>query len=156
MDKHRELADHLRSFGAGRTMSIYQGIVRKVEGLMCDVEIGSITIPEVRLRASLSTDENHLLITPAIGSPVIVGSLSGDLTELVVLAVDRVESVLFNGGKLGGLINIEALTEKLNALVETINTHTHISGEKGTPTAKPTKRAEPFSASHYEDTTIKH
>lgn len=156
MDKYRELAENLRSFGRPQTVSIYQGIVRKVKGLMCDVEIGGITIPEVRLRASLASEEQHLLITPAIGSSVIVGSLSGDLAELVVLAVDRAESVTFNGGKLGGLINIEVLTAKLNALIKAFNTHTHISGAKGTPTATPMKQAELFSASDYEDTTIKH
>lgn len=156
MDRIRELADHLRSFGAGVQTSVYQGIVRSVDGLTCEVEIGGIVIPDVRIRASMSADDSHLLITPAIGSAVIVGSLSGDLAELVVLAVDRVESIVINGGQLGGLINIEALTAKLNALVQSINSHTHISGGKGAPTATPTKPVQSFTASDYEDTKVKH
>lgn len=104
----------------------------------------------------MSAEDSHLLITPAIGSAVIVGSLSGDLAELVVLAVDRVESIVINGGRLGGLINIDALTDKLNELVQSINSHTHISGGKGAPTGTPIKQAQSFRASDYEDDKIKH
>lgn len=156
MDKYKELADHLRTFGGGTPTSVYQGIVRAVDGLTCEVEIGGIIIPGVRLRASLSEQEAHLLITPAVGSAVIVGSLSGDLAELVVLAVDRVESVVINGGRLGGLVNIEALTTKLNELVAAVNSHVHTSSGKGAPTTPPVSQAQSFTASDYEDATIKH
>ena len=47
------------------------------------------------------------------------------MTNLVVVAVDVAESITINGGKLGGLINIEALTAKLNELVRVFNSHTH-------------------------------
>ena len=35
------------------------------------------------------------------------------------------EGVIINGGGLGGLVKVEALTEKLNGLIEAFNSHTH-------------------------------
>lgn len=155
MDNYRELAEHLKNITSGTAkIAIYQGIVRRVEGYLCDVEIGNITIPDVRLRASSVEVDGDYLATPAIGSAVIVGSLSGDLSELVVLAIDKVESISINGGKLGGLINIEELTAKLNELVEKFNTHIHPT-PKGM-SSKPVMPLRTFNARDYEDETIKH
>ena len=154
MDNYRELANLVKAAAGRPALTLMQGIVRAVNGNLCNIEIGSITIPDVRLRASESVDEQQLLIIPAIGSAVIVGSLSGDLTELVVLAVDRVERITINGGQLGGLINIEALTQKINELVQALNTHTH-QGTHG-PTGPPLKQARQFKRADYEDETIKH
>lgn len=95
-----------------------------------------------------------MLVTPKAGSAVIVGSLSGDLTQLVVLAIDHAESITINGGKLGGLVNVEQLTQKINELVQAFNAHTH-QGFHG-PTGPPLKTAQPLNRSDYEDTKIKH
>lgn len=154
MDRYKELAELIKGVGGKASMTIMQGIVKRVNGVLCDVEIGAMEIPDVRLRASQTDDNAQLLITPAIGSAVIVGSLSGDLTQLVVLAVDKADSILINGGKLGGLINIEQLTSKLNDMVQAFNSHTH-QGVHG-PTSPPLKMAQPFQSSDYEDKKVKH
>lgn len=102
----------------------------------------------------------------------MVGSLSGDLSELVVLKVDEIESIEVNGGKLGGLINIEDLTKKLNNLVNEVNalknkfnTHTHTVATTGTsaaqsgtaaPVTSPASAASKFDKTDYEDKTITH
>ena len=126
MDQYKELATLIKqaSSGGGR-VTILQGIVKEVSGVTCTVEIGSLTVSDVRLRASEKQEETQILITPAIGSAVILASLSGDMTNLVVVAVDVAESITINGGKLGGLINIEALTAKLNELVQVFNSHAY-------------------------------
>ena len=95
-----------------------------------------------------------MLIVPKVGTAVIIGSLSGDYSSLVVLAVDHVESITINGGKLGGLVNIEDLTKKLNELVKAVNSHTH-QGTHG-PTDPPLTKAQEFKKTDYEDVTIKH
>lgn len=161
MDEYRKLQENLkRASGNGRTISIYQGIVRSVTGNLCEVTVGGITIPGVRLKASEMDDDGKMLITPKIGSAVTIGSLSGDLAELVVLQVDRIETIVINGGKLGGLINIEQLTDKINELVEAFNAHTHqvtVSHPGGTfTTVKPTSSAKSFKKDDYEDVKIKH
>lgn len=161
MDDYRQLQEHLRNVAGGRkTISIYQGIVKSVDGNLCEVTVGNINIPGVRLKASELDDDGLMLITPKVGSAVTIGSLSGDLTELVVLQVDHIETIVINGGKLGGLINIGQLTDKINELVESFNSHTHqvtVSHPGGTfTTVKPMESAKTFDKGDYEDIKIKH
>lgn len=155
MDQYKELAMLIKQASSkGGHVTILQGIVKEVIGVTCTVEIGSLTVSDVRLRASEKQEKTQILITPAIGSAVILASLSGDMTNLVVVAVDVAESITINGGKLGGLINIEALTAKLNELVQVFNSHTHTAPNG--PTTPPTTTANQLQRKDYEDEKIKH
>ena len=155
MDQYKELATLIKQASLeGSRVTILQGIVKEVSGVTCTVEIGSLTVSDVRLRASEKQEETQILITPSIGSAVILASLSGDMTNLVVVAVDVAESITINGGKLGGLINIEALTAKLNELVQVFNSHTHTAPNG--PTTPPTTSAKQLQRKDYEDEKIKH
>ena len=160
MNEYSKLKDLLKGVGGGRDITIYQGIVKSVDGCLCEVQIGGIAIPDVRLRASELDDDGEMLVTPKVGSAVTVGSLSGDLSQLVVLQVDHIETIVINGGKLGGLINIEQLTDKINELIKTFNSHTHqvtVSHPGGTfTTVTPGSTAQDFNKGDYEDETIKH
>lgn len=160
MNEHSKLREYLKQAVGGEKISIYQGVVKSVAGQLCEVEIGNIIIPDVRLKASELDDDGWMLVTPKVGTAVTVGSLSGDLSQLVVLQVDHIETIVINGGKLGGLINIEQLTDKINELVDTFNKHTHnvtVSHPGGTfTTVKPGAAAPSFNKSDYEDETIKH
>ena len=160
MNEHSQLKDYLKQIGGAAKIAVYQGIVKSVDGQLCDVEIGNITIPDVRLKASELDDDGLMLVTPKVGSAVTVGSLSGDLSQLVVLQVDHIETIVINGGKLGGLINISQLTDKINDLVDTFNSHKHdvtVSHPGGTfTTIKPKTVASSFKQDDYEDKTIKH
>ena len=152
MDEYRQLQEHLRGLaGGGKSIAIYQGIVKSVDGNLCEVTVGGITIPGVRLKASEIKDDGLMLVTPKVGSAVTIGSLSGDLTELVVLQVDHIETIVING---------EQLTKKINELVEAFNNHTHqvtVSHPGGTfTTVKPTDSAKSFNKDDYEDEKIKH
>lgn len=170
------LARNIRDLVGGKVLTIYQGEVVKVDGNMCTMRFANQEISDIRLRASSIDVDKQILITPKVGSAVIVGSLSGDLSELVVLQVDEVESIEINGGKLGGLIKIKNLTDKLNKLVRevnalknTFNSHTHNGTITGTAAggavtgvctcAAPAQQAQyasEFNKNDYEDTTIKH
>ena len=163
MDQYRRLRDNLmQMMGAGNEITIWQGIVKSVEGTTCTVTFGKLDVEGVRLRASLAENESHLLIVPKVSTAVVVGSLSNDLSLLVVLAVDEVESITINGGKLGGLINIESLTQKINELVRTFNNHTHQVSTTGSATAQTgtaaavTSKASELNKSDYEDTKVTH
>ena len=161
MDKYRELADNIRKIMGDGGVTVSTGIVKSVSDIVCEIEVGRITVPDVRLRASETDDDGELLLVPKVGSAVVFGSLSGDLSQLVVLQVDHVESIkatgsiTINGGKLGGLVNIGDLTSKINELVQSFNTHTH-TGNMGSPTSTPIAQAKTFNKSDYEDTKIKH
>lgn len=170
------LARNIRDLVGGRTLTIYQGEVTKVDGSVCTVKFANQEISDIRLRASSVDVDKQMLITPKVGSSVVVGSLSGDLSELVVLQVDEVESIEINGGEFGGLIKIGDLTDKLNKLVRevnalknTFNSHTHTGTIEGTSPSGPVtgscnvlapssqaQQATEFNKDDYEDTTIKH
>lgn len=161
MDNYKELADNLRRVFGTRGVTISTGIVKSVSGILCEVEVGKLVVPDVRLRASETADGGEILLVPKVGTAVVFGSLTGDLSQLVVLQVDHIESIkatgsiTINEGKLGGLVNIEDLTNKLNTLVQSFNTHTH-TGNMGAPTTPPVAQAQTFNKSDYEDTKIKH
>lgn len=172
MTPERRLAENIRRMSPA-AMWITQGVVAAVDvdGLTCTVEIGDAQIEGVRLRASLTDRERQMLIVPKVGSAVTLASLSGDFNDMVIVQVDEVESVVFNGGKLGGLMNIEALTDKINELVDAFNAHTHTIppgsiSTAGSATAQTTvspvsvpavsKRAARFDRKDYEDDKIKH
>nr|DAQ28951.1 MAG TPA: hypothetical protein [Caudoviricetes sp.] len=122
MDKYKELHEHLSRLAVGaRQTLLYQGEVTEVGDLTCTVEVDGLSLPDVRLRASTEVDGAELLLRPAVGSVAIIGSLTGDLDQLVLLQMDRAEEVIINGGKLGGLIKIKELTDRLNTIERDVN-----------------------------------
>ena len=167
MTQEQRLLRNIKTAVGPAALTVYQGIVVSVEDITCTVRFGSSDVSGIRLRASEASEEAQMLIVPRVGSAVIVGSLSGDLTQLAVLSVDAIDRIEVNGGKLGGLINIEALTAKINELVNSFNAHTHtiqpggvVCGEfpNGSPVIVPatTRTAAKLDKSDYEDKTIKH
>lgn len=140
-------------------MTLMSGVVKKVDGLEVVVQMGSTEVT-AQLRATAIKQDGQILMTPAVDSAVVIGSLSGDLTHLVVLAMDRCDKiemkgeVVLNGGQYGGMVQVEELTSKLNELVNAFNTHTHTHPQG--PTYAPTTAAKSFVRSDYEDTKIKH
>lgn len=63
------------------------------------------------------------------------------------------DDIIFNGGKLNGLVVIQKLTDKLNELVQAFNSHTH-TGDQG-PTSTPLSPAKTFNKADYENVKIK-
>jgi hypothetical protein len=170
MDQYKRLYENLRNVG-GQKIAIWQGIVKSVEGITCTVTFGKQDVSGVRLRASEKENADNILITPKVGTAVTVGSLTGDYSQLVVLQIDQIETIIINGGKLGGLINIETLTEKINKLVDAFNSHTHtlasgavaVAGSatnqsNPAPIQVPAiqQKADKLNKGDYEDEKIKH
>lgn len=159
MDDYRELRDRLKAFQPQRA-TLMTGVVVRIDGLDAVVRMGSTEVT-ARLRATALPGDGQLLITPAVDSAVVVGSLSGDLAELVVLAVDKADriemtgEVVINGGGKGGLVNVESLTNKLNELVQAYNAHTHIASG-GSATTVPSSMLDTFRRGDYEDNRVKH
>lgn len=167
MTQEERLIRNLQAAVGPAPITVYQGIVVSVEDTTCTVRFGSMDVSGVRLRASEASDDAQMLIVPRKDTAVIVGSLSGDLSQLAVLSVDAVERIEINGGNLGGLINIRELTEKINDLVKAFNSHTHTIPTGGVvcgayPNANPVNvpaiasKAAALDKADYEDETIKH
>lgn len=171
MDQNRRLKNNIKSIVGPAPMTIYQGIVTTTDGITCSCRFGSIEVSDIRLRASLTERDRQMLIVPKTGSAVVVGSLSGDLSSLVVLQVDEIDHIEINGGQLGGLVNIEDLTDRINDLVDAFNSHTHsipsgavaVTGTSGAASnAAPVEvpaiadKTSRFNKNDYEDTDITH
>lgn len=145
--------------------------VKNVDGQTCTVIIGELELSDVRLRAVVNDEESGILVTPTVGSFVMITDLSnGDKRDWAVVMYSEIDKVEFNGGKKDGLININDLTDKLNNLVDEVNdlkgkfnAHTHTvttSAPAGEWTSKPTTStasdATKFNKSDYEDDKITH
>lgn len=163
------------------TGSIRQGTIVEIDTSdnTCVVEVetsedNSIQFSGVPLK--VLSIESNFIVYPAVGSDCYIGFYGGSTHNPVLLGFQNAESVTIsgqtditidseqitlNGGENGGLINIQELTSKLNALVNAFNNHTHqITGVMpgtGTVTAPPVMSpASEFTASDYEDTTVTH
>ena len=141
---------------------LYVGRVKSVEGETCTVQVDDLTLSDVRLRAVVNGKESKMLITPACESYVTMIDLGDAMTDLLVIAYSEIEKVeiacdkvSFNGGNNGGLINIQALTDKLNSLITKFNTHTHNVPQLGKSLVTENTVME-LERSDYEDEKVKH
>lgn len=62
-------------------------------------------------------DPNDIVITPAVGSIVMVGDLSGgELRNLAVIQYSKIDHIKFNGGDLGGMAVVSKMVTWMNSL----------------------------------------
>lgn len=124
-----------------------------------------------------------MTLFPKVGSFVIVGLVDGADTGAVLLAdeLDAIDikigdqslkitpdSFIFNGGKLGGLVNIDGLTDRLNAIESDINSLKQALSRwspvpndggaalKGAIASWSSTRLRASKPSDYEDANVKH
>ena len=96
--------------------------VKQVDGQTCTVSIGDLQLNEVRLRAVVNDEESGILVTPKVGSMVMITDLSNSTKrDWAVVMVSEIDKIEINGGKNGGLIRIEDLVSRLNAIEDDIN-----------------------------------
>ena len=139
--KIRRSIQHIASEG-GQSVFIYPARVETVKGSTCSVRINDdLTVTDVRLRAVINSQTEQVLVTPKVGSYVLVVDLSGgNHRDLAVIACSEVseinikigntvatinaEGIVFNGGSLGGLVKLQELKDNLDSLksyVEAMN-----------------------------------
>ena len=106
MDKARELIEALRRMFPQPTVITTAEVV-SVEGDTCTVKFGEgLNVPGVRLRATKSDINTKLLITPRVGSFVLIGSQSGDFRDCNVLLVEEPETVAITAAKMNIVIDV--------------------------------------------------
>ena len=172
MGKHSEIKQLIRSIAStGGGATLFEATVVESKDTECTIKYQGLEHKNVRLVCGFSQSLTTVIVKPAVDSTVLVADLSsGKMRDLVVLMVETAETITINGGndtitinggELGGLINIKALTNKLNALVDKFNTHTHtvtVGNLTGIAQAftNPEQKASAFNQTDYEDTKIKH
>lgn len=130
MEPLSEIRKSIRGMAARTGKSgCFTAKVKAVNSETCSVELDGLTLTDVRLRAVVNGENSKILVTPEIGSYVLVADLAGDLSQLAVVGYSEVkkievdtDKVIFNGGNNHGLVNINDLTQKLNAIEQDINT----------------------------------
>ena len=136
MDRYRRLAELMKGFQLTGQM-FFPATVESVEGNTCTINVGDLSISDVRLKPSTDKTEDDLLLTPSVGANVLVGSLSGDYSNLCILQSDAISEaylkvgkmtfkmdkngIVMNDGLLDGLVIVGDLIGKLNAIEKTIN-----------------------------------
>jgi hypothetical protein len=110
----------------------------------------------------------YMDIKPKKNAVCLIGILEGKEAMTFLINAEEVERVEvksdlieINSGTLGGFVKIQELTDKLNALVNTFNAHTHTVATTGTAAAQSgtaaaiTVQAQRFNQSDYENEKIK-
>jgi hypothetical protein len=181
----REFKSALRSLIDGRiNVQTFVCTVVSVdkENDTCEVEPvnGDANLDEVRLKSIIDTTESSIIIYPKIGSTVLVSiiednpnvafvTMVSEFTEIIIELGESFKMHLkpdgnleFNEGLLGGLVKINQLVTKINALENRMGTHQHIyinAAAAPTPTTADAISNEPITPtelSELEDTKIKH
>lgn len=92
MDKYRRLADLLK--GRNETKeTFFTATFVSSQGDTCTINVDGLELDGVRLKPTTAQTENKVLLTPAEGSDVLVGSFSGDFSNLFVLSADVVDTI---------------------------------------------------------------
>lgn len=92
MDKYRRLADLLK--GRNETKeTFFTATFVSSQGDTCTINVDGLELNGVRLKPTTAQTENKVLLTPAEGSDVLVGSFSGDFSNLFVLSADVVDTI---------------------------------------------------------------
>lgn len=173
MSEKSDIASSVRKLAGKSVLHTEWATVTAVNDRMCNVTtlLGEAPVKNVRLNVITDASvDTGILITPSLNSLVIITWLN--TTDVYVSLFSQIDSIVFNGGNLGGLVNIESLTSKLNGLINTVNTliqsynaHTHQVSTAGTAaaqtgiaaaTAAAVQQATAFNQSDYEDTNIIH
>ncbi len=125
MDKIAKLRQVMLAAFANKAVPLLNGTVTAVDGESCTVLIGELELDEVRLKATINGGDNKLLLVPPVGSIVLVGSLTGDLTDLAVISCDEVEKLTYKQGQLtleidstDSTVKVENATTGLKALFQ--------------------------------------
>lgn len=146
MDVYGKIAKSIRELGGGSTNAqIFPAKIKSIDGTKCSILIGQLELSDVRLRAVINNEDDKILVTPKVGSQVLVADLSGgnyrDLAVMKYSEVEKIEikvanmEVVVNGGKISIKNASQNLYDLLVELIDAINalTVTTATGPSGTP-----------------------
>lgn len=135
--------------GANPNLPLVAKVV-SVNNDTCSVKLNSgFILTDVRLNATIANDDNSLLISPKIGSEVLIMSQSGNLSEMVVIKTDAVEKITFKKDDFEFKINASTkkvtlknsnanLATLINDLIDKVASAQIITQTGGTGTLAPT------------------
>jgi hypothetical protein len=75
---------------------------------------------EVRLQAVTGKADKGYIPVPAVGSEVFCVSEGNSDSTFVIAVCSELDKIIFNGGNLGGLVNLQELKDNLDSLKQFI------------------------------------
>lgn len=172
MSKESEIKQLIRNIAAYNSgLTLFEAEVTESEDTECTIKYQGLEHKNVRLVCGFSQSLTTMIIKPAVGSTVLVADLSGGkMRDLVVLMVEKAETVIFNGGELGGLVKIEELKKSLDSLKQycedlktavaqgltAVGVGTAASGTTGAQTFYQLMTGKSITIEEMEDEMIKH
>ena len=127
MSNEREIRSLIQSIAAAgnKKQVLFTVEVIEVQSETCTVDHNGIILTDIRLSAVIDGSNTKKIIKPVKGSQVLVADLSnGDLRDLAIIQVSETDSIVYNGGELGGLAIVEKIENNLKSLknyVEAMN-----------------------------------
>jgi hypothetical protein len=128
MDIGPALIDAVHSITRGHV--IVEGTVQAVdqEAFTADILVGDSTFFAVPLKVLVGNQASVIEI-PVVGTSVLMTFRDGNIQRQQIYMTHEVDKylidcnqVVYNGGKLGGLVNIEELVTRLNIVEQDLNT----------------------------------
>jgi len=172
MSKESEIKQIIRNIAAYNSgLTLFEAVVTESKDTECSIKYQGLEHKNVRLVCGFSQSLTTMIIKPAVGSTVLAADLSGGkMRDLVVLMVEKAETMIFNGGKLGGLIKIEELKKSLDSLKQycedlktavaqgltAVGVGTTASGTTGAQTFNQLMTGKSITIEEMEDEMIKH
>lgn len=88
-----EIKKAIREIVAANANLPITGIVKSIEGHSCTVTLkGGLPVSDVKLKATIGNSD-FILLTPKVGSTVVMLSVTGQVDNLTVIKVDEVETM---------------------------------------------------------------
>lgn len=104
MDKYREIAELLKGFQRIGNV-FFPATVESVEGNTCTINVDGLSVSDVRLKATDENTNDTVLMMPAVGANVLVGSYSDDFSNLFIIRSDSFCELYLNVGKISFKLN---------------------------------------------------
>ncbi len=139
MDRVAKMAELFRQLRQPKGDIFFYATVTAITDQTCSVKITDLELTDVRLKATVSKETDMLLLTPKVGSMVVVGANHGDWRDLVVVKVDDPQrisykhkdvsididgesgKIVINEGKNGGLTITPELKDQLENMTKRID-----------------------------------
>lgn len=91
MDKYRKLAELLKNRSTKDVFFTAKFI--SSQGSTCTILVDDLELDEVRLLPTTAKSDNKVLLTPKVGTDVLIGSLSGDLNNLFIISANEIQDI---------------------------------------------------------------
>ena len=172
MSKELEIKQLIRNMAAFNSgLTLFEAEVISSEDTECTIKYQGLEHKKVRLVSGFSQSLTTMVIKPAVGSAVLVADLScGKMRDLIVLMVEKTETVVFNGGELGGLVKIVELKNALDSIksycetlkaavsqgLTAVGVGASASGSTGAQTFERAMTGKSIKIEEMEDDKVKH